>query len=258
MRTDKIGNRIKEVRKSQNMTQTEFGEKIGVKGNTITGYENGTRRPSDSIINYICLLFDVDQTWLRTGEGKMELPIPDPLDPLNRFLFDENCNNLEIKFLTAYFGLKEKERKAFCELLVKMFPNAIARIVGDYPLDSPYEASAIEDVELSIEIPSSAAETETDYESSSDFASPLSKSATAEQEQFQPKQQKMPTPVPEDGQDDLEEFIRKHKKNLTAGQEQKILEMMQAMIEPQKQPLSVSAQQRADEISPKNGHRGTP
>lgn len=80
----------------------------------------------------------------------------------------------------------------------------------------------------------------------------------ADQEQLQSEQQKKPTPVPEDGQDDLEEFVRKHKKNLTTGQEQKILEMMQAMIAPQKQPLSVSVQQTVDEKSPKNGHHGTP
>ena len=61
----------------------------------------------------------------------------------------------------------------------------------------------------------------------------------------------MPTPVSEDGQDDLEEFVRKHKKNLTVGQEQKILEMMQAMIAQQKQPQSVSVQQTVDETSPK-------
>ena len=139
MQTGKIGIRIKEVRKDQNMTQTEFGEKIGVKGNTITGYENGTRRPSDSVINYICLLFDVDQTWLRTGEGEKYLSIPDSRSELERLFSNQECNNLEIKFLTAYFGLKKKERKALCELLVKMFPDAISQITGDDPLGGPYE-----------------------------------------------------------------------------------------------------------------------
>lgn len=65
------------------------------------------------------------------------------------------------------------------------------------------------------------------------------------------EQQKEPIPVSEDGQDELEEFVRKHKANLTDGQQQKILEMMQAMIEPQKELQSPSAREKADEKAPK-------
>ena len=62
--------RIREIRKDNNLTQTEFGERIGVKGNTITGYENGTRIPSDAIILSICREFNVNEDWLRTGQGE--------------------------------------------------------------------------------------------------------------------------------------------------------------------------------------------
>lgn len=67
-------NRIKEVRKVNGLTQAEFGEKIGVKGNTVTGYETGIRSPSDAIIVSICREFGVNESWLRTGEGDMFLP----------------------------------------------------------------------------------------------------------------------------------------------------------------------------------------
>ena len=63
--------RIKAVRKNFHMTQTEFGERIGVKGNTITGYETGLRTPSDAIVLAICKEFNVNEYWLRTGEGEM-------------------------------------------------------------------------------------------------------------------------------------------------------------------------------------------
>lgn len=65
--------RIREIRKDNNLTQTEFGERIGVKGNTITGYENGTRIPSDAIILSICREFNVNEDWLRTGQGEKYL-----------------------------------------------------------------------------------------------------------------------------------------------------------------------------------------
>lgn len=139
-----IGKRIKALRKSENLTQTEFGEKIGVKGNTVTGYENGTRRPSDSVINYICLIFHIDQTWLRTGEGGEDvvyLPDSSQQDELSQIRLKFNCNDLEMKFLTTYLGLKEKERDAFCELLKKMFPEAIGAIAGKNPLVRPWQES---------------------------------------------------------------------------------------------------------------------
>lgn len=66
-----VNERIKQLRKILKLTQTEFGEQIGVKGNTITGYEKGIRNPTDAIILSICREFNVDEEWLRTGEGEM-------------------------------------------------------------------------------------------------------------------------------------------------------------------------------------------
>ena len=65
--------RIRTVRKSHHLTQTEFGARIGVKGNTVTGYETGLRTPSDAIILSICREFDISEHWLRTGEGDMKI-----------------------------------------------------------------------------------------------------------------------------------------------------------------------------------------
>lgn len=63
--------RIKSIRKAVHLTQAEFGERIGVKGNTVTGYETGIRSPSDAIILAICREFNVREEWLRTGDGQM-------------------------------------------------------------------------------------------------------------------------------------------------------------------------------------------
>lgn len=63
--------RIKAIRKATGLTQSEFGIRIGVKGNTIGNYEIGLRSPSDAVIMSICREFNVSETWLRTGEGEM-------------------------------------------------------------------------------------------------------------------------------------------------------------------------------------------
>lgn len=66
-----MNERLKEVRKSVKLTQTEFAERLGLAGNTITCYEKGIRFPSNSVITSICREFNVNRTWLETGEGEM-------------------------------------------------------------------------------------------------------------------------------------------------------------------------------------------
>ena len=70
-----MNTRIKDLRKHLGRTQSEFGEKIGLKGNTITNYENNLRTPSDAVIYSICREFNVSERWLRTGEGEMFLEL---------------------------------------------------------------------------------------------------------------------------------------------------------------------------------------
>lgn len=70
---ENMQSRIKAVRKAVGLTQSEFGERLGVKGNTVTGYETGLRAPSDAILLSICREFNVNEDWLRTGEGPMFL-----------------------------------------------------------------------------------------------------------------------------------------------------------------------------------------
>lgn len=86
-----MNNRIKQIRKIHNLTQSEFGKKIGVKANTITGYENGLRKPSNAIIQSICREFNVDYMWLTTGVGEMFCDTDDDLmAAIDNIMFGEN------------------------------------------------------------------------------------------------------------------------------------------------------------------------
>ena len=53
------------------MTQQEFAEKLGIKRSTMATYESGRNEPIDAVISLICREFDVNEEWLRTGEGEM-------------------------------------------------------------------------------------------------------------------------------------------------------------------------------------------
>lgn len=67
--------RIRQLRKFLKMNQSDFGEKVGVKGNTIGNYELGLRSPSDAVIFSICREFNVNEDWLRNGIGEMFLDL---------------------------------------------------------------------------------------------------------------------------------------------------------------------------------------
>jgi transcriptional regulator with XRE-family HTH domain len=66
-----IGSRIKELRNQLTMTQQEFADRLGIKRNTVAQYEICRNEPQEAVINLICREFNVNETWLRTGEGEM-------------------------------------------------------------------------------------------------------------------------------------------------------------------------------------------
>lgn len=69
--------RIKKLRKKLNLTQQEFADKISVKRGAVANYEIGRNIPSDSVVSLICREFNVDEIWLRTGQGEMFKSRPD-------------------------------------------------------------------------------------------------------------------------------------------------------------------------------------
>lgn len=66
-----MNERIALVRKSLGLTQEKFAEQVGLSRNFMWMIESGTRVPSDRTISDICREFNVNETWLRTGEGEM-------------------------------------------------------------------------------------------------------------------------------------------------------------------------------------------
>ena len=66
-----IGERIKEVRKNEKLTQQEFADRLNLKRNTVGSYEVNVVVPSDRTIKDICDKFGIREEWLRNGTGEM-------------------------------------------------------------------------------------------------------------------------------------------------------------------------------------------
>ena len=70
-----MNERIKELRKVLGLSQDEFGRRLGLTRGAITNIELNKTEPKPLLIDLICREFDVNETWLRTGEGEMFVPI---------------------------------------------------------------------------------------------------------------------------------------------------------------------------------------
>ncbi len=70
-----MNKRLKKIRNALNMTQAEFGEKIGLSQNTIANYECGRRALTEQTVKSICREFNVNRDWLLEGKEPMFIEI---------------------------------------------------------------------------------------------------------------------------------------------------------------------------------------
>lgn len=66
-----MSHRIKKVREALNLSQREFGEKLGVSRDVISNLEYDRVPPKELLLRHICRLYNVNPRWLETGEGEM-------------------------------------------------------------------------------------------------------------------------------------------------------------------------------------------
>ena len=56
------------------LSQREFARRLGISPSTLWEYLHGRTPPADFIAR-ICEQFDIDESWLLTGEGEMKKPL---------------------------------------------------------------------------------------------------------------------------------------------------------------------------------------
>lgn len=111
-----LKDRIRKIRKIFKLTQKDFGELIGTTQNSIGNYETGHRSPSAAAINNICKTFNVNEKWLRTGEGKIFSEISPAIeaDYYIRYLVETGdfiAQRVIASILKAYVNLDENGKE---------------------------------------------------------------------------------------------------------------------------------------------------
>ena len=104
-----MNERLKKLRKELDMTQQEFADKLGTARNNIAGYETGKRNPSNAVISLICREFNINEKWLRTGEGEMfiELSRSDEIAQFVRQLMTEEDDSFKKRLVSGLAALDD-------------------------------------------------------------------------------------------------------------------------------------------------------
>lgn len=119
--------RLIELRGTLNLNQTDFAIKINRKQGTYSAYEKDESKIPERAIIDICRVFNVNETWLRTGEGEMFAKEPPKQKPdnlafeLGKLLRsdDEFSKNLILEYLKLPPEMKKLMRDFVHQLAEK-------------------------------------------------------------------------------------------------------------------------------------------
>lgn len=106
-----MNERIKELRKILNLTQSEFATRLLLSQNFIAQVESGKKNISERTEADICREFNINEEWLRTGAGEMHKPIEDKLSAYVSEITDGDDDFIK-DFITVYMELDDTSKAA--------------------------------------------------------------------------------------------------------------------------------------------------
>lgn len=118
-----MNTRIKIVRQKSKLNQSEFGSRIGVTQSAVAAYESGNRVPLNTVISSICRTFNINEKWLRDGEGEMFAQISKEnklMQWAGEVLSEEN-DSFRHRLISALSVLDDRDLKDLERVLTKMY-----------------------------------------------------------------------------------------------------------------------------------------
>lgn len=116
-----IYDRFKILRKTKKLSQTEFGEQVGVSRSVITNIEHKLVEPKELFIKQVCKEYRVNYLWLTEGKGDMINESEDML--LEELVEEYKLDELDKKIIEVYIKLSHQERMELKKMLKKIFEN---------------------------------------------------------------------------------------------------------------------------------------
>ncbi|MCI5874456.1 MAG: helix-turn-helix transcriptional regulator [Clostridiales bacterium] len=124
-----MNERIRELRKSLGLTMEKFGDRLGVKKNSVSQWENGINNITDQMFKSICREFNVNEDWLRNGTGEMfSIPEDETAALVSELLEnpDDEFYQMILNVVHTYQQLKPDSKEVlnnFCRQLAENTKN---------------------------------------------------------------------------------------------------------------------------------------
>ncbi|MDE7266087.1 MAG: helix-turn-helix transcriptional regulator [Lachnospiraceae bacterium] len=115
-----INKRVKEIRKSNDLTMEKFGERIGVTKSTISNIENGNRGVTDQMFKSICREFNVREEWLRDGiEPVYDLSEESGIEYIELLMngVDSSFRDIILDIIKSYSELNDDNKKTVVQFI---------------------------------------------------------------------------------------------------------------------------------------------
>lgn len=119
-----MNKRIKELRNKLGMTLEEFGNALGFSRSSMSNIETGYRNVTDRLIKAIVNTYNVNEIWLRTGEGEMFLETKE--SHLTELAKQYALDDMEIKIVEAFLELSPDKRAA-----IKEYASILAKNIAE-------------------------------------------------------------------------------------------------------------------------------
>lgn len=121
-----------------------MGERINLSQTHISSLENGTREVTNRIISDICREFNVDEHWLRTGEGGENVIFVENDSAIIAELANEyKLDAVDIKIIEHYIKLPDEDRKK-----IKNYIVDLAAQINSIDKPSLLDVTATTDIEV--------------------------------------------------------------------------------------------------------------
>lgn len=113
------GERVKKIRKTLDLTLDKFGEKLGVKKQTISRIENGVNKLTEQMILSICREYNVNYDYLVHGEGEIFDDLPETI--LDELCMQYHLDDLDRSLVEMYIEMPEEIRSYLKDEIRKRF-----------------------------------------------------------------------------------------------------------------------------------------
>lgn len=116
--------RIRKVFNNSKKNQTEIGEKIGKTPQYVWKLlNNDTANPSESVIRDICREFNVNEEWLRTGNGEMyQYTDTDDYSEISTLIGEKDPKARQA--IIDYYHLTDSDKELWWNWVDKFFKGA--------------------------------------------------------------------------------------------------------------------------------------